>query len=78
MSIVQAKPFTVGKFLITPLTRAVENGLFTASLSIRRGQGTQTHDHIYSFKPEFDSLEGALMYAAAQGKYWLINPMAFA
>jgi len=78
MSIVQAKPFTVGKFLITPLTRAVENGLFTASISIRPGQGTQTHDQIYSFKPEFDSLEGALVYAAAQGRYWLINPMAFA
>jgi len=78
MSIHQAEPFTAGKFLITPLTRAITNGLFTASLSIRRGRGTQTHDHVYSFKPEFKSRDSALMYAAAQGKYWLINPMAFA
>jgi hypothetical protein len=78
MSIQESKPFTAGKFLITPLTRTIKNGLFTASLSIRRGRGTQTNDRVYSFKPEFDSRENALMYAADQGRNWLINPMAFA
>ena len=42
--------------------------------TIRRGQGSQTHDHVYAFKPTFDTRESALMYAAAQGRYWLLNP----
>ena len=28
--------------------------------------------------PEFDSADSALTYAAVQGRYWLINPKAFA
>lgn len=73
-----ATPFKAGKFLITPLTRCLQGGVFSASLSIRRGQGSQTHDHVYTFKPEFASRDSALMYAATQGRYWLINPLAFA
>jgi hypothetical protein len=70
--------FTAGKFLITPLTRTCHNGRFIASLSVRRGKGSQTHDKVYSFHPEFESAESALTYAAVQGRYWLINPQAFA
>lgn len=71
---VSSLPFAVGKFHITPLTRTHAAGHHTASLSIRRGQGTQTHDRIYTFKPEFKTRDSALMYAAAQGRYWLLNP----
>ena len=71
-------PFTVGKFLFTPLTRCVRSGRFTATLSIRRGQGSQTHDRIYTFQPEFANRDSALAYAAQQGRDWLANPMAFA
>lgn len=78
MSSHQSQPFTAGKFLITPLAQSVKNGAFTAALSIRRGQGTQTHDRIYGFKPEFDCRESALVYAAGQGRDWLLNPSAFA
>jgi hypothetical protein len=74
----EAAPFSAGKFLITPLSRLVQGGAFTASLSIRRGQGRQTHDRIYTFKPEFATRDSALMYAAAQGRDWLVNPTAFA
>lgn len=78
MSIQKASSFTAGKFLITPLCRTVRKGAFCASLSVRRGQGSQTHDRVYTFKPEFASQDSALMYAAVQGRYWLINPAAFA
>lgn len=73
-----AGSFNAGKFLITPLSRLVKEGAFSASLSIRRGQGRQTHDRIYTFKPEFATRDGALSYAAAQGRDWLKNPAAFA
>jgi hypothetical protein len=71
-------PFTVGQFLITPLTRSAQAGRFVASLSIRRGKGSQTHDRIYTFKPEFATQDSALTYAAAQGRYWLLNPASLA
>jgi hypothetical protein len=78
MSSSSTLPFSVGKFLITPLTRSAAAGRFLASLSIRRGQGSQTHDRIYTFKPEFSTQDSALMYAAAQGRYWLLNPASLA
>ena len=78
MSATSSLPFTVGKFHITPLSRAHAAGRFVASLSIRRGRGAQTHDRVYTFKPEFSSQDSALMYAAAQGRYWLINPASLA
>lgn len=74
MSSFSSLPFTVGKFLITPLIRSKNTGRFSAALSIRRGRGTQTHDRVYTFKPEFTSRDGALVYAAAQGRYWMLNP----
>jgi hypothetical protein len=78
MSFHTSLPFAVGKYLITPITRAAKTGSYTACLSIRRGQGAQTHDRVYTFKPEFDNQESALMYAAAQGRYWLLNPASLA
>lgn len=78
MSYHTPQPMTFGKFLITPLTRTVQAGRFLASLSIRRGQGTQTHDRVYTFKPEFSNRDSALVYAAAQGRDWLDNPSAWA
>ncbi len=53
-------------------------GRFTASLSIRRGQGSQTQDSVYTFKPEFANRDSALAYAAQQGRDWLNNSLAFA
>jgi hypothetical protein len=71
MSFASTHPFAVGEFQITPLSRSHGAGHHTALLSIRRGQ---THDRVYTFKPEFKTQESALLYAAAQGRYWLLNP----
>jgi hypothetical protein len=72
------RPFTAGKYLITPLWRTAANGRFTASVSIRSGHGSGTHDRVYTFKPEFGSREDALLHAAAQGRHWLNHPREFA
>lgn len=64
-------PFTVGRYLFTPLTRASGAERFTASLSIRRGRGSQTHDSVYTFTPEFSCRDSALAYATQQGRDWL-------
>ncbi len=74
MSLMTTHPFAVGEFRITPLSRSHGAGHHTALLSIRRGQGSQTNDRVYTFKPEFKTQDSALMYAAAQARYWLINP----
>jgi len=64
-------PSAVGKFLFTPLSRLSGHERYTASLSIRRGQGSQTQDSVYTFKPEFTCRDSALAYAAEQGRGWL-------
>ena len=74
MSFATTHPFAVGEFQITPLSRSNGAGHHTALLSIRRGEGSQAHDRIYTFKPEFKTQDSALMYAAVQGRYWLLNP----
>ena len=74
MTFKSTHPFVVGEYQITPLSRSNGTDQHTAVLSIRRGKGSQTHDRIYTFKPEFKTQESALMYAAAQGRYWLLNP----
>lgn len=71
MSLIQSPAFVAGKYLITPMTRVAESGLFNATVSIRSGRGSGTHDRIYTFTPEFDMRESALTYAAAQGRDWL-------
>lgn len=74
MSFASTHPFAIGAYRITPISRSHGNDQHTALLSIQRGQGSQTHDRVYTFKPEFKSQDSALMYAAAQGRYWLLNP----
>jgi len=65
------KPFTVGKFLVSPFTRLTEAGDYLASLSIRSGRGTGTHDRVFRFTPRFTTRQGALAYAADQGRCML-------
>jgi hypothetical protein len=74
----QAQPFTAGKYLITPLSRAGENGRYSATVSIRSGEGSGTSDRIYTFEADFGTREDALLHAAAQGRLWLSHPRAFA
>jgi hypothetical protein len=72
------KAFSVGKYLVSPLTRTTESGQYTASVSIRSGRGSGTHDRVFRFLPEFATREGALAYAIAEGHSWLQQRHGFA
>lgn len=63
--------FSVGKYLVSPSTHTTDTGLYTASVSIRSGRGSGTHDRIYRFIPEFVQRDCALRYAVNEGHRWL-------
>jgi hypothetical protein len=62
---------TVGKYLVSPMTRLTGEGDFAASVSIRSGRGSGTHDRVFRFVPRFATCQGARDYAVAQGMNWL-------
>lgn len=68
--------FSVGKFLVSPLSRITESGDYTASISIRSGRGTGTHDRIFRLVPRFPTSQGALAYAASQGRALVLREYA--
>lgn len=65
------KTFTVGKYLVSPLTRLTDAGTYAAAVSIRSGKGPSTHDRVLRFDARFPSRENARRYAALQGLHWL-------
>jgi hypothetical protein len=60
---------SLGRYLITPLTRLTDSGQYAASVSIRRGM----HDRIFRLIPRFDSAANAERYALAQGQHFVLN-----
>lgn len=50
------------------------SGHYAATLSIRSGRGTGTHDRVFRFLPEFGSSQAATDYALEQGKGYLQLP----
>jgi hypothetical protein len=65
----------VGKYLVSPLTRLASCGRYTASVSIRSGLGSTTHDRVLRLLPIFDSSDEAARYATAQGLAWIGAPV---
>ena len=61
-------PFSVGRFLVSPLSRQTESGDYSASISIRSGRGMGTHDRVIRLLPRFDTLHAALEHAACEGR----------
>lgn len=61
----------VGKYLVSPLIRPTDNGDFAASVSIRSGRGSGTHDRVMRFTPRFASHSQAVRYATEQGLGWV-------
>jgi hypothetical protein len=59
---------------VSPLTRSSHCGRYTASVSIRTGRGSMTHDRVLRFHPLFDSRDAAARYATAQGLAWIGAP----
>lgn len=69
MSSTAQESFRIGKLLFTPFSRLAEDGRYKAGLSIKRGQGSSTHDRVSIYVPTFTSIESALLYARAMGNY---------
>ncbi|RYY62371.1 MAG: hypothetical protein EOO24_58515 [Comamonadaceae bacterium] len=64
---------TVGKYLISPLTRALDNGWFACSVSIRSGSGSATTDRVVRLTRLFRDRPTAADYALAEGLQWVGN-----
>lgn len=59
----------VGNYVVTPLTKSTDSGLFAAAVSIRRGM----HDRIFRFIPHFASDARATQYALAEGRSMVLR-----
>jgi len=65
------QPMTVGKYLISPLTKSVDNGWFACSVSIRSGSGSGTTDRVVRLTKLFQSRLQAAEYALQEGLQWI-------
>lgn len=64
-------PLSVGKYLISPVTQAVQNGWFACSVSIRSGLGTE---RILRLTRLFRDPLSAAHYARGEGLQWIGAP----
>jgi hypothetical protein len=61
----------VGKYLVSPLAKPQGTGQFAASVSIRSGRGSGTHDRVMRFNALFDTAAAALHYATEHAMCWI-------
>lgn len=61
----------VGKYLVSPLAKPHNAGGYAASVSIRSGRGSETHDRVLRFSGLFDSAASALQYATEHALGWI-------
>lgn len=61
----------VGKYLVSPLAKPQGTGQYAASVSIRSGRGSGTHDRVMRFSALFDSAAAALHYATEHAMRWI-------
>lgn len=69
-------PFNVGKYLISPFTRALDNGWFACSVSIRSGSGRSTSDRVLRLTRLFKDPLAAADYARGEAMKWISAPAA--
>jgi len=62
----EGSPRTIGKYLVSPLVRASENGWFASSVSIRSGSGSGTTDRVLRLTRLFRCAREAAAYAHAE------------
>lgn len=62
---------TIGKYLISPLIKALDNGWYAASVSIRSGSGSATTDRVLRLTRLFRDRMAAAEYAMAEGLQWI-------
>ncbi len=77
MDIIQHS-IAVGKYLVSPLIDDLDDGRYAASVSIRSGRGSGTHDRVMRFTPRFAGHAAAVGYAIDQGLGWIRERSAHA
>lgn len=73
LTLASDRPIVSGKYLISPLTRLLEDGWFACSVSIRSGSGQGTSDRIVSLTRLFRDRFAAAAYARAEGMRWIAS-----
>ncbi|MBE7940318.1 MULTISPECIES: hypothetical protein [Ramlibacter] len=61
----------VGKYLVSPLIKGLDNGWFASSVSIRSGSGSATTDRVLRLTRMFRCVVEATAYAHAEGLRWI-------
>jgi hypothetical protein len=61
----------VGKYIVSPLAKQQGEGRYAASVSIRSGRGSGTHDRVLRFTGIFDSAAAAVHYATEHALGWI-------
>ena len=64
---------SVGKYLVSPLSKRLDDGRYGASVSIRSGRGSASTDRVMRFTGRFDSECAAHQYAQEQGLIWIFR-----
>ena len=67
----QSQPIEVGKYRVSPLATQTDEGNFAASVSIRSGRGSATHDRVSRFSTLFDNAPDAMDYATEHALAWI-------
>jgi hypothetical protein len=67
----QTLAVTAGKYLISPLIKALENGWYACSVSIRSGRGPGTTDRVVRLTRLFRDRLAAAEYALQEGLQWI-------
>ena len=62
---------TVGRYLISPITKALENGWYACSVSIRSGADSARHDRVLRLTRLFRCQVAAVRHATAEGLQWI-------
>jgi hypothetical protein len=61
----------IGKYLVSSLSKRLDDGAYCASVSIRSGRGSASTDRVMRFSDRFESERAAHLYAHAQGRAWV-------
>lgn len=62
---------SIGKYLVSPLTKRLDDGRYAASVSIRSGRGSGMHDRVMRFTQLFGCDTSAVLFATQQGLSWV-------
>jgi hypothetical protein len=63
----------IGKYLVSSSSRRHDSGRYTASVAIRSGQGSMTHQRVMRFLPLFESRDAAEGFARQQAAAWIVE-----